>query len=488
MEYARKEIALTKNSMKIPKWMNPVRKDNIEPEEYRSAFHIDSGIITHSLAFKRLAHKTQIYALETNDHIRNRMTHSLEAGNIGRQIARYFVKQFNEKMSKHIKGRKAKYIKNHFKEELEELTFAACLAHDLGHPPFGHRGTEILKSLEQRRNKKLYQFDDNKQVIRIFLNNPFKEKMNVSSPLTASCLKKNKLAECSYPSEEEALKKILKELGLVNESENQETCFYRTPSSLFMEAADDISYICGDLIDFVYYRLSLEQFSKFEELEEKIAVLFGEENFGGIAEEFFNNSGVKLSDLKNDYRKIKNLSDEILKKSLHHVFHVIDNFLESHKHNIETGSNSVIDDLPKSFYEFLLKTKGEEETDENLSILYSPYDTDNHFHKNISDLKSYIYKDMILKDNLIYSQDLHCKKIISSINKFLKEINETDSRELLVLPENERELLKRMLISNGEIIENKQTKIIDFISGMTGRYAEDLWKKIENPIMFRNSA
>ena len=200
-----------------PQWMNPKvrRTDETNDENLetcRSTFHIDSGIITHSLVFKRLAHKTQVYALETNDHIRTRLTHSLEAGNIGRQIARYFVK----KADSILEMESSEYA--HFKEELEELTFAACLSHDLGHPPFGHRGTKVLQSFEERSGRKKYKFDDNKQVIRIFLNNPFEEKMNVSGSLIASCLKKSNLESCCYPSEEKELKKILGNLGLINDS------------------------------------------------------------------------------------------------------------------------------------------------------------------------------------------------------------------------------------------------------------------------------
>src|SRR5580704_16812653 len=86
---------------------------------YRTLYQRDRDRIVDSTAFRRLMHKTQVLAAQTNDHHRTRLTHTLEVAQIGRTIARRLGLN-------------------------EDLTEAIALSHDLGHPPFGHAGETAL--------------------------------------------------------------------------------------------------------------------------------------------------------------------------------------------------------------------------------------------------------------------------------------------------------------------------------------------------------
>ena len=103
----------------------------------RDAFQRDRDRIIHSTGFRRLRYKTQVFMAPDGDHFRVRLTHSLEVAQIGRTIAR--VLGLNE-----------------------DLTEALCLAHDIGHPPFGHAGEDALKDALQAHGG----FDHNGQTLR----------------------------------------------------------------------------------------------------------------------------------------------------------------------------------------------------------------------------------------------------------------------------------------------------------------------------------
>lgn len=106
----------------------------------RSAFQRDRDRIVHSIAFRRLRHKTQVFVAPDGDHYRVRLTHSLEVAQIGRVIARALGLD-------------------------EDLTEALCLAHDIGHPPFGHAGEDALNAALERHGG----FDHNAQALRTLM-------------------------------------------------------------------------------------------------------------------------------------------------------------------------------------------------------------------------------------------------------------------------------------------------------------------------------
>jgi len=115
---------------------------------YRTAFQRDRDRILHTTAFRRLEYKTQVFINSEGDYYRTRLTHTLEVAQIGRSVARALGAN----------------------EDLEE---AICLAHDLGHSPFGHSGERILNRLMKEHGG----FDHNKQSLRIVtkLENRFQD-------------------------------------------------------------------------------------------------------------------------------------------------------------------------------------------------------------------------------------------------------------------------------------------------------------------------
>lgn len=106
----------------------------------RDVFQRDRDRIIHSIAFRRLRHKTQVFMAPDGDHYRVRLTHSLEVAQIGRTIARALGLN-------------------------EDLTEALCLAHDIGHPPFGHAGEYALESAMAGAGG----FDHNAHCLRVLM-------------------------------------------------------------------------------------------------------------------------------------------------------------------------------------------------------------------------------------------------------------------------------------------------------------------------------
>lgn len=106
----------------------------------RTPFQRDRDRIVHSIAFRRLRHKTQVFIAPDGDHYRVRLTHSLEVAQIGRVIARALGLD-------------------------EDLTEALCLAHDIGHPPFGHAGEDALNAALERHGG----FDHNAHALRTLM-------------------------------------------------------------------------------------------------------------------------------------------------------------------------------------------------------------------------------------------------------------------------------------------------------------------------------
>lgn len=132
----------------------------------RSEYQRDRDRIIHSMSFRRLRSKTQVFIAPEGDHYRTRMTHSLEVAQIGRVIARALGLD-------------------------EDLTEALCLAHDLGHPPFGHAGEDALEAALEEHGGFCHNAHALRTVMRLESPYPTHDGLNLTWDLLEGLAKHN---------------------------------------------------------------------------------------------------------------------------------------------------------------------------------------------------------------------------------------------------------------------------------------------------------
>lgn len=235
----------------------------VEPD--RTAFQKDVDRIIFSSAFRRLQDKTQVFPLAQNDYVRTRLTHSLEVSSVGRSLGTL--------VGKHIT---TGYHLTHLSaEDFGSIVAAACLAHDIGNPPFGHFGEEairaffsehpvgqdILAKVTTAEQDDLLNFEGNAQGFRILtqLQNPDTRGGMQLTVATLGAFSKYPCTQKDRNSARIANKKnglFLGDLPLFQEIANElgliayaPTVWARHPLVFLMEAADDICYAIIDIED-----------------------------------------------------------------------------------------------------------------------------------------------------------------------------------------------------------------------------------------------
>ena len=228
--------------------------------EDRSQFQRDYDRIIFSSPFRRMQNKTQVFPLPEHIFVHNRLTHSLEVASVGRSLGNLLAEILA-----------AENLRNPLISEIGTIVSAACLAHDLGNPPFGHSGESAISGFFKKGAgaeykdrmtggewKDFTQFDGNANAFRI-LTHQFKGKrpggFALTYPTLASIVKypfesvhtsKSKFG--FFQSEKEDYLKIAEELQ-IPQSPDKKGSFHRHPLVFLIEAADDICYQIMDLED-----------------------------------------------------------------------------------------------------------------------------------------------------------------------------------------------------------------------------------------------
>lgn len=234
---------------------------HIRNHDDRTEFQRDYDRLIFSAPFRRLQNKTQVFPLPGSVFVHNRLTHSLEVACVGRSLGNGVSRKLQEKQGEKFSP---------FIDEIGSIISAACLAHDLGNPPFGHsgekaiatyfsegEGTFLQKRMSTSEWKDIITFEGNANAFRL-LTHQFHGRRKGGFALTYSTLssiakypysseyaiKKQKFG--FFQSEKESFALIANELGIPLLEKNK---YARHPLVYLVEAADDICYEIMDIED-----------------------------------------------------------------------------------------------------------------------------------------------------------------------------------------------------------------------------------------------
>ena len=251
-----------------------------ERHDDRSEFKRDYDRLIFSSAFRRLQNKTQVFPLPGSIFVHNRLTHSLEVASVGMSIGNDISRRVIKKQPD---------LKDTLVEEIGTIVSAACLAHDLGNPPFGHSGEKAIQTffsegpglkikpmVSSEFWDDITHFEGNANAFRI-LTHRFKGRRQGGFVMTysmlasivkypfASSLAGNHGKFGFFASEAESYRKIADELGISCKSAPGDPLKYaRHPLVYMVEAADDICYEIMDIED--SHKLKILSYAETEHL------------------------------------------------------------------------------------------------------------------------------------------------------------------------------------------------------------------------------
>ena len=286
------------------------RAEEGSPTRHRTDFQRDFDRIVFSSAFRRLQDKTQVFPLAESDYVRTRLTHSLEVSCVGRSLG--------TQVGEEVVAREG--FAHVDPGDFGAIVAAACLAHDIGNPPFGHSGEDAIRHwfatsevgqralapLTAAQRAEFEQFEGNAQGLRVVtrLQNPDNEGgLQLTYATLGAALKYPRPAHLINPeagvsakkfgyfaAEAEPFTRVADRLGLLPRADG-EGAYSRHPLAFLMEAADDISYQIVDFED--AFRLGL---LSYEELYEHLRAIADDERLP-----------VRLAQLSSDKERVEYL-------------------------------------------------------------------------------------------------------------------------------------------------------------------------------------
>ena len=424
-------------------------QEHRHPERHddRTEFKRDYDRLIFSAPFRRLQNKTQVFPLPGSVFVHNRLTHSLEVASVGMSLG--------SDVATAIRHR-PELESNPLLQELGQIVASACLAHDLGNPPFGHSGEKAIQtfftegkgmSLKEKVSPTFWDdithFEGNANAFRL-LTHQFKGRRPGGFVMTYSTLasivkyphasslagKKGKFG--FFNSEAPIYERIAEEMGILRLSEpGQPLRYARHPLVYLVETADDICYEIMDLED--AHKLKILSFNETEDL---MLGFFDEVNRGRIMQRIIDEQ------LTDPNEKIQYLRACVIGKLENECVEV---FLR-HEEEILAGQleGSLIDhisELPRSAYKECTR----------------------------------VSKKRIYKSQPVLDVELSGYRIMATLMELMVEAIEHPERYY------SQQLIGRVSsqydIENDDL-ETRLMAVIDYISGMTDVYALDVYQKI----------
>lgn len=468
-------------------------------EDPRSPFERDFDQIIFSYPFRRLQDKTQVIPFPEFDFVHTRLTHSLEVASVGRSFGKLVAKLIEDKEEEEVVK---KVFENNTPSDIGALIAAACLAHDIGNPPFGHSGEDsisnyfrenrgkekILQQLSKKQKEDLCNFEGNANGFRIIANN-YARGINPTYALLGAftkypresyldkdpykCRTKEKKTKSQtkygfFQAEKDIFKKVADELDLIEieEKGNDDIAYHRHPLAFLMEASDDIAYGMIDfedgcrlgLIDFEKIYGTIKLRNKKNKLEEKEINKSPKQILGEIAKLDDSFCEDKLKEFDDYKQQLSYLRSKVINVLIHKCFEVFENKYEG----IMTG-----------------------EFDEDLISCIS----DDIVKENLECIKVLIGKYVYQHPPVLQSEASGFEVIEYLIDSFATTSNicftcgeeETAKQKKMrsLLPEEfQPEYEKQVQNLTGEDIYNRVLRILDYISGMTDKYAVHLYRRM----------
>lgn len=418
-----------------------------ERHDDRSEFKRDYDRLIFSSAFRRLQNKTQVFPLPGSIFVHNRLTHSLEVASVGMSIG--------NDISRHVIQKRPE-LKDTLVEEIGTIVSAACLAHDLGNPPFGHSGEKAIQTFfSEGPGQKIKSmvssefwddithFEGNANAFRI-LTHRFKGRRQGGFVMTYSMLAsivKYPFASCLagdhgkfgfFASDADSYRRIADELCIFCKSAPGEPLKYaRHPLVYMVEAADDICYEIMDIED--SHKLKILSFAETEHL---LLSFFDEDIQQKIRQRIID------EELTDENEKVVYMRASVIGKLENEC---VAAFL-AHEEEILAGTfeGSLIDHISER------QKKAYKECEK---ISYSK----------------------IYQSKPVLDIELSGYKIMATLMEVFIEAAVNPSRFY------SKQLLRRVSSQydiENEILEERIMAVIDYISGMTDIYALDIYQKI----------